>query len=131
MCAAAVPEPKAADEPAAEPALPVSNDAMEEAKRKRAERFGVPLVESKPEEPAGGKGGKGKGKGGGKGGGGKGGGELSEEDKARIAAREARFGKMEEAPGGKKRPVEQVAPAPVDPEEEERRKKRAARFGQA
>ena len=94
---------------------------MEEMKRKRAERFGIPVVESKPDPPT-----KGKGKGGGGGGGG--GKVLSEEDKARIAAREARFGKVENTSG--KRKVEEVKQAaPVDPEEEERRKKRAARFG--
>ena len=73
-----------------------------------------------------------------KGGGGKkdkkgkvGGGGLSEEDKARIAARADRFGTSTAPAGGeKKRPAVEVAP--VDPEEEEeRRKKRAARFGLA
>ena len=93
---------------------------IEEAKRKRAERFGIPVVETKPDPPP--KQGKpGKGKGGG------GDAASSEEDKARIAAREARFGKLE---GSGKRKVEEAKQAePIDPEEEERRKKRAARFG--
>ena len=104
---------------------------MEAARLKRAARFGIPVVvpsavaENKAERTEG-KGGGGKKDKKGKGGGG----GLSEEDKARIAARADRFGTSTAPAGGeKKRPAVEVAP--VDPEEEERRKKRAARFGLA
>jgi len=115
--------------PVVEPsAIAPKGDADSAASTKRAERFGLPV------KPAGEGGGKGKGKGKDKSGGkGKGGGkELSEEDKAKIAERKNRFGDLgggDDASSKKRK--EAPAAAPVDPEEEERRKKRMARFNQA
>ena len=64
---------------------------MEEERRKRAARFGIPIVEASVAAAS--KAERNNNKGGGKKGGG--GGQMSEEDKARVAARAARFGMPE------------------------------------
>ncbi|KAF5321635.1 hypothetical protein D9619_001408 [Psilocybe cf. subviscida] len=107
-------------------AAPAAEDPELEARRKRAARFGIPLVEAKqpkkpvaktPKAPPATKA------------------KVEVDDKV-LAERAARFGiKDDEAKAapatkqnGKKRTAAQVEP-PVDPEEEEKRRKRAERFG--
>ncbi|KZP34544.1 hypothetical protein FIBSPDRAFT_942656 [Athelia psychrophila] len=105
-----------------EPAADTTADEELEKRRKRAERFGVPLVETpKPAPPAAKKAGR----------------NAAQpkstpisaapNDPETLNARAARFGTATapNAAASKKRPVEEIA----DPEELERRKKRAERFG--
>jgi len=109
--------------PTTEPPADGTADEELEKRRKRAERFGVPLVETpKPAPPAAKKGGR----------------NAAQpkpapaaaapEESEKLNARAARFGTAKApsaAPASKKRPVEES----VDAEELERRKKRAERFG--
>lgn len=80
-----------------------------EKRKKRAARFGVPLVESK-QQPAPKP---------------KAAPQTTGEDPSKLQSRAARFG-VPVANSGQKRPA-----PPVDKEEEEKRKKRAERFGNA
>ncbi|KAJ3546510.1 hypothetical protein NMY22_g2020 [Coprinellus aureogranulatus] len=88
-------------EPATAPAPETPVDPELEKRKARAARFGIPLVEQPAPKPA----------------------KVPTEDDEKLKARAARFGTSKE-PESKKR----SAPA-VDPEEAERRRKRAERFG--
>ncbi|KAJ8507912.1 hypothetical protein ONZ45_g9756 [Pleurotus djamor] len=97
-----------ADAPPPADATP-SADPELDARKRRAERFGIPLVEPKAPKPKKEKVVK----------------SPAGVDPEKLKAREARFGKA----AATTKTTPQKRAAPVDPEEEEKRKKRAERFG--
>ncbi|KDQ27852.1 hypothetical protein PLEOSDRAFT_1104526 [Pleurotus ostreatus PC15] len=99
------------------PSEPATGDPDLEARRRRAERFGIPLVEVKKKATAKNATQKGPAK------------QAKAApvpaiDPEKLKARQERFGLQTSTP-----PTAQKRSAPVDPVEEERRKKRAERFG--